>query len=592
MAVRRPPRPVDLAAVRQQARAEFDALRIDALEQRACDDFYTFVKVTWGVVEPSQPYIDNWHVKTICREIQDVLTNGGDLVISVPPGYAKSLITSVFLPPFAWLQDPGDRMLYLAGSESLANRDAEKSRKIAQSPIFGRLIARKILALRGAQKRTGELPTNAYRRIILSDNPQPWGLSRSHTAIESHGTELGGHRWAFAYGAHITGERGRILVVDDPVDAKAVVLMSSARQVEVFADCVRVFDQVLESRTSAVRPVRIVIAQRLHEQDLPGVLITRRGQGWRTVVIPEEFDPDRLDIHPDDPRTTAGELAYPGLYGPERVARRKRSWGQRQYAAQGNQDPRPATGGMLEGGLAVGRQKRYVDNPHTLAMASGWRLLIVIDSTFGAKSATASFVSIQAWQVKGATKRFLYQRRGRWALAETAREIEHVAKVFPTYQRCVIEAKANGRDLIEILAGRIRGLEGQDPLVSKEGRAGVLAIEMEAGDVEWPHPDNGWIERVQVEYREIASIAGDAARRGERWAVDALAAGGGDVLVPWIVLWEDELGRFPGDRDDQVDASSMAVIHASSWQEDALTRATRLADRMRVPAIEDLFRRV
>jgi len=566
-------------------------LRIDALEQRACDDFHAFVRLCWPIVEPSDPFVDNWHIRTICREIQTVLIEGGDLVISVPPGYAKSLLTSVFLPAFAWLQDPGDRMLYLAGSENLARRDADKARKIVSSPIFGRLISRKILALRGAVQRGNVVDLGAYRRIVQSENPQAWSLSRTATAWDSFGTELGGQRWAFTYGGHITGERGRILVVDDPVDAKAVVLLDAARQAKIFADCVRVFDQVLESRTGALRPVRIVIAQRLHEGDLPGVLISRKAEGWRCVVIPEEFELGRLDIHPDDPRTERGELAYPGLYSADRVARRKRSWGRRQYAAQGNQDPRPATGGMLEPGLAVGRPLRYLENPHVLAQARDWRLLIVVDATFGAKGATASFVSIQTWQVKSARKRLLYQRRGRWGLAETAREIELVSKIFPRYSRCAIEAKANGPALLEVLQGRIKGLEGQDPKASKEGRAGVLAIELEGGDVEWPHPDNGWVERVPVEFREIASIVGDAARRGELWAGSVLAEGGGEVLVPWPVLWEDELGRFPGTRDDQVDASSMAVILSDGWQEDALTRASRLAERMRIPGVDDLFRR-
>jgi len=561
------------------------------LEQLAIDDFHAFVRLCWPIVEPSTPFVDNWHVGTICREIQHVLTHGGDLVISVPPGYAKSLITSVFLPAFAWLQDPGDRMLYLAGSDNLADRDAEKSRKIVRSSLYGRLVSRKILALRGAVQRGEDVELGAYRSIVNSDNPQPWGLSRSQTAITSHGTELGGHRWAFTYGGHITGERGRILVVDDPVDAKKTVLLSAQRQAEVFADCVRVFDQVLESRTSPFRPVRIVIAQRLHEADLPGVLIGRRAEGWRAIVVPEEYDPDRLDVHPDDPRTERGELAFPEVYTPKRVAKRKRSWGRRQYAAQGNQDPRPSTGGMLEAGLAVGRPLRYFDNPHGLARSKGWRLLISVDATFGAKGATASFVSIQVWQVSGSTKRLLYQARGQWGVAETARQIARVTKVFPGYRRCIIEAKANGPALLELLQGRIARLEGQDPKASKEGRAGLLAIELEGGDVVWPHPDNPWIERVAVEYREVASLVGDALRRGEEWAKEVAAEGAGEVLVPWPALWEDELGRFPGARDDQVDASAMAVILADAWQEDALTRTKALAARMRVPSADDVFRR-
>lgn len=567
-------------------------LRRDALEQRACDDLHTFVRVCWPIVEPSTEFVDNWHVRTICRELQHVLQHGGDLVISVPPGYAKSLLTSVFLPAFAWLRDPGDRMLYLSGSDNIADRDAEKSRRIVRSSLYQRLVARRILALHGAHKRGEDPELGAYRRIVTSADPQPWQMSRSSTAIRSQGTELGGHRWAFAYGAHITGERGRILVVDDPVDAKAVVLLNAQRQAEVFADCVRVFDQVLESRVQVVRGVRIVIAQRLHEQDLPGTLIGRKAQGWRTVVIPEEYDPGRLDLHPDDPRTSPGELAFPAIYSPAVVAKRKRSWGQRQYAAQANQDPRPATGGMLEAGIATGRPKRYMDNPHALATQKGWRLMLVVDATFGSKGATASFVSIQAWQTNEARKRLLAQARGRWGLAETAREIERMAAVFRGYRRCVIEAKANGPALVEVLAGRIKGLEAQDPRASKEGRAGVLAIEMEAGNVEWPHPDNGWVERVRVEYREIASVVGDAQRRGEAWAAEVAAVGSGEVLVPWPALWEDELARFPGARDDQVDASSMAVILSDSWRDDAVSRVERLAAQQRIPTADDLFRRV
>ena len=541
----------------EQARAELAARKLDALEQLACVDFYAFVRVMWRSVEPKTAFVPNWHVRTVCREIQAVVENGGDLAISLPPGYAKSLLTSVFLPAWAWLRDPNEQTLYLSGVEGVYKRDSDKARRVVRHPMYTRLVSRRVLALRAALQR-GESPElGAYAAIVRSDSPQPWGLSRSKTAIDAFGTELGGMRYAQTYGAGVTGHRTRIQVVDDAVDAKTVVLLDAARQAEAFSDCVRVYDQVLQSRVSPFRGCRIVIAQRLHEDDLPGVL--QRREGWRYVVVPEEFDPDRIDIHPDDPRTGRGELAFPLVYTEGEVAKRKRSWGQRQYEAQGNQNPAPSTGGMFDAALKAVHW--YMDDPHVLGNSAGHTIILSIDATGGSESTTASRCSIQAWSKLGARRHLLWDDSERMNWVETRRRAREASKLWPRLRKCIVEKKALGKALIEDLSASVPNVEAYDPDGGKVPRAWILVYAMEAGQVWAPHPDNPHVHKVAVPFRDIVALLAEAERNGEQWPAGIVEGADGLCWVPWPVLWRAELARFPGGRhDDRVDASSCAAI--------------------------------
>ena len=60
-----------------------------------------FVRQAWHVLEPDVPFVDGLHVSAICDHLQAV-TEGRirNLIINVPPGHAKSLLTAVFWPAF------------------------------------------------------------------------------------------------------------------------------------------------------------------------------------------------------------------------------------------------------------------------------------------------------------------------------------------------------------------------------------------------------------------------------------------------------------------------------------------------------------
>src|SRR5215471_4699421 len=71
-----------------------------------------FVRQAWLIVEPSAEFIDCLAIKAICYHLQAV-TEGriAHLIINIPPGHAKSLLTAVFWPAWVWIRHPEARFL-------------------------------------------------------------------------------------------------------------------------------------------------------------------------------------------------------------------------------------------------------------------------------------------------------------------------------------------------------------------------------------------------------------------------------------------------------------------------------------------------
>ena len=76
----------------------------DRLERDACAaSLAAFVRRGWRVLEPGTPYVHGHVIDAICEHLQAV-TDGQitRLLITVPPGCAKSLLCSVFWPAWEW----------------------------------------------------------------------------------------------------------------------------------------------------------------------------------------------------------------------------------------------------------------------------------------------------------------------------------------------------------------------------------------------------------------------------------------------------------------------------------------------------------
>lgn len=284
-----------------------------ALDRAKCENsFEEFVKATWHIIEPSTPLLWGWAMSAICSHLQAVAEGKiKRLCVNVPPGFSKSLLTSVFFPAWLWIKQPHKRIIGTAHSKELAIRDSTKMQTIVESEFF-----------------------KERWNVRLKDNQN----SKSNFANESEGV-----RFAAAF-TKMTGVRGDIVILDDPIsafDANSEAEINNARLA---------FLETLPSRINNDDSAIIVIMQRLSEKDVTGVIIEKE-LDYTMLVLPMRFEKDRVcktDIGFVDPRTEEGELLFPEFFTEERVSALEKSLGAFSTAGQLQQLPIPRGGGLFK----------------------------------------------------------------------------------------------------------------------------------------------------------------------------------------------------------------------------------------------------
>lgn len=315
-----------------------------ALDKLLCEDtLIDFVRVFWPFVEPSQPLVEGWPLESICEHLAAV--DSGEIrriIFSVPPGFMKSLLTSVFYPAWQWgpRHKPQERYICAAYSQELTKRDNRRFKQIIQSDLFQEF----------------------------------WGKSFAvdQESIERVANTKTGWKIATSVGGVTTGERGTQVIVDDP---------NSVRDTE---------SEIVRSTTNLwwteVMPTRIqdpkkgifmLIQQRTHEDDVTGTTVARE-MGFEHFMVPMRFDSSRMyrtSIGWSDPRGTVdrdpysrmlledtadqaveakelaereGEVAWPERFPEYIVERDEKTLGPYAVASQFQQSPTPRGGGIIK----------------------------------------------------------------------------------------------------------------------------------------------------------------------------------------------------------------------------------------------------
>jgi predicted phage terminase large subunit-like protein len=300
-----------------------------AAEKRACElSFATFVKRAWHVIEPGQAYLHNWHIDFICEHLS-AITDGVELddgtpynrlLINVPPGSMKSLLVNVFWPSWEWgpKNMPHLRYICAAHQQGLAIRDSTKMRRLVQSEWY--------------QKNWGD-------RVQLT------GDQNAKTKFENTAT---GFREALAAGS-ITGSRGDRVIIDDPHSVE------SANSDQMRATTLEWFTEAVPTRMNNPRTsALVVIMQRLHEEDVSGVILERPGYKGRYdhICLPMRFEAWRKDMPTKlgyvDPREDEGELLFEERFPAEVVDALEKEMGPYATAGQHQQAPTPRGGGVIK----------------------------------------------------------------------------------------------------------------------------------------------------------------------------------------------------------------------------------------------------
>jgi len=282
-----------------------------------------FVRAFWPIIEPAREFVPGWAMSAIAEHLEAV--SRGEitrLLINVPPGFSKSLLTSVFFPAWEWGPRglPSTRYLCASYTESLTVRDNRRCRAIVTSDRY----------------------RAAWPNVVL--------MGDQNQKIRFDNTETG-WKLASSVGGVGTGERGDRVIIDDAIsvrDAESDVKLDSALQW---------FTEVIPTRINdAGKSSIIVIMQRVHERDIAGHILDST-MGYDVLTIPMEYDSSALvrsSIGWTDPRAETGETyAWPERFSEqyieEQLKPELRSWGG-DYAvsAQLQQRPAPRGGGMFK----------------------------------------------------------------------------------------------------------------------------------------------------------------------------------------------------------------------------------------------------
>lgn len=284
-----------------------------------------FCALGWHVVEPATTFTPGWHIDAICEHLEAVTF--GDirqLVISMPPRHAKSLLCSVFWPTWLWTFRPAFRWLFASYAQSLATRDSRKCRLVINSPWY--------------QSRWGHV-------FELT------GDQNQKTRFENDKT---GYRIATSVGGSGTGEGGDCVLVDDAHNVKQAISDAQREAALVW------WDETMSTRLNDPKTgAHVIVMQRLHERDLAGHVLEQGGYEYLRLPARYEeivyvqgvgFKPGRhvTSIGWTDPRTKDGELLWPERFGEKELAKLEKSLLAYGAAAQLQQRPSPRGGGKIK----------------------------------------------------------------------------------------------------------------------------------------------------------------------------------------------------------------------------------------------------
>jgi predicted phage terminase large subunit-like protein len=271
-----------------------------------------FIERAWHVVEPQTPFLGNWHIDAIVEHLEAVTAGEiRDLVINIPPRCMKSLAVSVFWPVWEWTRAPATRWLFSSYVDTLCVRDAVKSRRIIQSQWF--------------QERWGDV----------------FNLTGDQNVKHRYENDKTGYRVSTSVGGAATGEGGDRIVADDPHNVKE-------GESELKREgAVTWWSEVMPTRRNQDTSARIVIMQRVHEEDVAGWSLEH---GFQHLCLPMEYEGNRV-LSPlgfEDPRDADNELLWSARFSRDYIDQLKQDLGPYGTASQLQQRPAPRGGGMFK----------------------------------------------------------------------------------------------------------------------------------------------------------------------------------------------------------------------------------------------------
>ena len=413
-------------------------------------------------------YLPAKHTEYIAKACEEVERGTlKRLMVFLPPRHSKSMTITETFPSWFIGRNPDRRVIEVSYGDAFAQK-------------FGRANRTKL---------------EEYGKQIFGISLDPRNSSVTNWGIAGHR----GGMISAGVGGSITGEGADLLLIDDPIKNREEANSETYRE-KLWNE----WQNTLLTRLQAGGAV-ILILTRWHEDDLAGrILQSETGDSWRVISLPAEAeDNDPIGRKQGDP------LWPEGGFDSEWMKQKKVEIGSQTFTSLYQQRPSPQEGEMLKRVW----WKFYTVLPSDLTTLQSW------DCSFKDLD-DSDYVVGQVWGAKGADRYLIDQVRGRMGFPATITAIKTLSAKHPAVITKLIEDKANGTAVIQVLKHEIQGIVPVEPAGGKASRVQSVSPIIEAGNVYLPDPS----------------------------------------IAPWIHDFIEECAAFPfGKNDDQVDAMSQGL---------------------------------
>lgn len=500
-----------------------------ALLNELCrQDFTAFARKAWPWISGGELLLWNWHLDAVAYRLERIME--GEIlrsIINLPPRNGKSKIVSIIWVAWMLGKDPTRNFVCVSYSNELSGKFARDCRSIMES--------------------------SWYREIFPGTV-----ISKARSAAYDFETTRGGGRLATSVTGTLTGRGGDTIILDDvikPEDANSDTNRESVNDWYKSTLASRLNDK----NTGAI----ICVMQRLHEHDLPGMLLEQGG--WDHLSLPAIATEDEtIQLATGGTmRRYAGDVLHPERESREVLMALKDAMGSYAFEAQYQQQPLPMDGNLFKAEW-LKTDGHDPDNGVYGEIVQSW------DTAIKTGSSNDYSVCVTARLIRSEVH-ILDVWRGKIEFPALQKKAIELARTFRP-KSILIEDKASGQQLLQTLRfGNYLGVPnptGRTPEQDKFSRAAGVSYMVESGQLFLPEEAH-WLAEFRKELLAFPNCRHDD-------QVDAFTQ-----LMVWVrnrwqdtcglaapvLYWEDGYGNLHSSEDeDWCDVwPHSGGYHADDW---------------------------
>ena len=395
-------------------------------------DFCSYVQHT------NDGWIPTRFHRDLCNRVQDFVVKSTNkaydiLVVSTPPQHGKSQTITETLPSWYLGHFPKHKVIEISYSEDFAEQFGRRNRQKIQDygpKLFG---------------------------IELADSPNAatnFELSNHRGGMISRGIMSG-----------VTGHGANLLIIDDPVKTQEEADSVSRQS--------KIWNEWLSSFTSRLAPHAkvIIIMTRWSENDLVGKLLELDDISITVLNYPLEAEAnDLLGRNPGE--ALCPEIGKDNEWLDAFKKMLLNREGTRTWNALYQGHPVAMEGNLIHRDW----WRYYTDLPKDIP-----EYIMSVDASFKDGNDN-DFVAIQVWGKKDAEMYLIDAVKKHLDMPSTCREIIRLRNMYPKCRTTLIEDKANGSAIIQILRKKVGGIIPIDPNGGKISRVNAITGAIESGN--------------------------------------------------------------------------------------------------------------